>query len=284
MAVSRPGIFDYIDLYTLRLVKLKRDKREEDESFYDTFFTDEDVEKYLWDVRNCFRFWHIEDAYRMLFGDRPARVADIGSGLGMALRYLPDNAEYIGVEYSDNSRTIAEKTHAGRKADFRAGGYPDLPVENNWADLAVCLEVLEHVPDDHQAAGELFRIVKPGGHLLLSVPGTWYWPDYERLIGHYRHYTGESVRELVEGAGFELVHGYSLHKGLWRVWHYFYLFLKAIEIVITKTVKPDFSILRTRFCQWLGKRIENRVRRPDAPHDPASTFVLCRKPESDGGG
>ena len=27
----------------------------------------------------------------------------------------------------------------------------------------------EHVPDDHQAAGELFRIVKPGGHLLLSV-------------------------------------------------------------------------------------------------------------------
>jgi len=277
MARLRPGIFDYLDLYTLRLVKLRRAKREEDESFYETFFTEEDVEKYLYDVRNRFRFWHIEDCYSDLFGDARARVADIGSGLGMALNFLPQDIDYIGVEYSDASRAIAEQAHRKRKADFREGGFPDLPMEDDWADLAVCLEVLEHIPDDNQAARELCRIVKPGGYLLLSVPETFYWPDYERLIGHYRHYTGETVRALIEGAGFEYVRAYPLHKGFWRGWHYFYLFLKALEMLVTKTVNRNFSILRTGWCSRLCDRIEARMRR-DVPHDPESTFVLCRKP------
>ena len=40
-------------------------------------------------------------------------------------------------------------------------------------------DVLEHVPDDRRALEEAFRVLKPGGYLLLSTPNeTWQFPDY----------------------------------------------------------------------------------------------------------
>jgi len=274
----RPGIFDYIDLLALRLVKRARPQRTDDGSFYETFFTDDDVEKYRLDVRNAFRFWHVEDCYRELFGDAPARVADIGCGLGMVAGRVPASADYVGVEYSEATLALARRENGSRGAEFRQGGFPDLPVESGWADLAVCLEVIEHVADDAAAVAELFRIVRPGGHLLISAPGSWYWPDYQRLIGHYRHYTRAELDSRLADAGFETVCGFSQHGAFWRAYHYLYLFLKATEMAVRRTASPDFSVLRTRPVRWLAGRIEARLRGRASADDPASTFLLCRKP------
>jgi len=274
----RPGIFDYIDLFALRLVKRARPPRTDDGSFYETFFTDDDVEKYRLDVRNAFRFWHVEDCYRALFGAGAARVADIGAGLGMAAGWLPRAADYLGVEYSEAALGLARRENGRRGAQFRRGGFPALPVESGWADLAVCLEVIEHVPDDAAAAAELCRIVRPGGYLLISVPGTWYWPDYRLLIGHYRHYTRPALEALLAAAGFETVRGFPQHTAFWRAYHYLYLGMKAVEMTVRGTVKRDFSVLRTRPVRWLAARIEARLRARPHADDGHSTFLLCRKP------
>jgi len=69
-------------------------------------------------------------------------------------------------------------------------------------DLVCAFEVLEHIDDDASAAAQWLALARPGGHLLVSVPA-----DPERfgpsdvLVGHYRRYTAEGLRERLIGAG-----------------------------------------------------------------------------------
>ena len=50
------------------------------------------------------------------------------------------------------------------------GSLTAIPLASHTADVLVCTEVLEHVPDDAAAVAEMARVLKPGGSLVLSVP------------------------------------------------------------------------------------------------------------------
>ena len=58
---------------------------------------------------------------------------------------------------------------AGR-ATIKQGSLYDIPFDTASMDVALCTEVLEHVPDPQQALMEIARVLRPGGHLLGSVP------------------------------------------------------------------------------------------------------------------
>jgi SAM-dependent methyltransferase len=45
-----------------------------------------------------------------------------------------------------------------------------IPFEDNTFDVILCSHVLEHIPDDHKAMSELYRVLKPGGGAILLVP------------------------------------------------------------------------------------------------------------------
>ena len=68
-----------------------------------------------------------------------------------------DNLEYIT---SDLESPLADV-----KADIC-----DLPFGDDTFDIIFCNHVLEHIPDDHKAMSELFRVMKPGGWGILQVP------------------------------------------------------------------------------------------------------------------
>ena len=68
-------------------------------------------------------------------------------------------------------------------------------------DSAACLEVLEHVPDPFQAAREIFRILRPGGVLVLSVP---HLSRLHEEPNDFYRYTRYGVRRLLEQAGFQV--------------------------------------------------------------------------------
>jgi SAM-dependent methyltransferase len=76
-------------------------------------------------------------------------------------------------------------------------------------DVVVCHRVLEHVYDDAAALAEVWRVLRPGGLLSISVPLSldlertveWHVPD-PRRHGHLRSY-GADFPELLRGAGFE---------------------------------------------------------------------------------
>jgi SAM-dependent methyltransferase len=69
-------------------------------------------------------------------------------------------------------------------------------------DNLLCIQVLEHVPDPAAVCRELFRLARPGAHVIVSAPqSAW----LHNLPYHYFHFTNIGLRKLLEDAGFEVL-------------------------------------------------------------------------------
>jgi SAM-dependent methyltransferase len=83
-------------------------------------------------------------------------------------------------------------------------------------DLAMAMDVAEHVEDDRGFVGALVaRQLAPGGHLLFSVPA-WptLWSEHDAFLRHVRRYTPEAGRALLEGSGLRIVRSGGLFHAL----------------------------------------------------------------------
>jgi len=77
-----------------------------------------------------------------------------------------------------------------------------LPFPAERFDLVVACDVLEHVSDDARACGELCRVLKPGGRLIMSVPlHSERWTEFDALVGHARRYDVPALRVLLAEHG-----------------------------------------------------------------------------------
>src|SRR6185437_14227494 len=86
------------------------------------------------------------------------------------------------------------------------GSATDIPLDDASFDTVVCTEVLEHVPDPLKALREMYRVLKPGGYLILSTP--MYWPRHEVPYDYFR-YPYDGLLHLVKTSGFELTQLYN---------------------------------------------------------------------------
>jgi SAM-dependent methyltransferase len=79
----------------------------------------------------------------------------------------------------------------------------------NWCsafDYVLALEVLEHIRDDAAALQQWHSWLKPGGHLLLSVPAhRSHWSATDDWAGHFRRYERNEILTLLRDEGFAAV-------------------------------------------------------------------------------
>jgi SAM-dependent methyltransferase len=107
----------------------------------------------------------------------------------------------VGVELSSTSVAIARERGCGEVIE---GSVLEMPFGDGEFDLAVSLDVIEHLEDDRAALRELRRTVKPGGALLVTVPAyQWLWSGHDEINHHHRRYTSASLRQAAEAAGWQ---------------------------------------------------------------------------------
>jgi SAM-dependent methyltransferase len=81
-----------------------------------------------------------------------------------------------------------------------------MPFPDDSFDLAVSLDVIEHLEDDLAALRELRRVLAPGGALLVTVPAyQWLWSGHDEINHHHRRYTRRSLQRVAEQAGWSQV-------------------------------------------------------------------------------
>jgi SAM-dependent methyltransferase len=117
-----------------------------------------------------------------------ARILDAGCGSGRNMVDLARRGTVAGIELASSSLEVARARAVG---EVRPGSLEEpLPFGAAAFDLAVALDVLEHLRDDGAAWRELARVVAPGGRLVVTVPQyAWLWGEHDVVSHHHRRYT-----------------------------------------------------------------------------------------------
>jgi SAM-dependent methyltransferase len=135
------------------------------------------------------------------------RVLDAGCGTGGLLALLrlrrPDLAGF-GVEWD---ATAASRTRDKSGAAVVRGSVNALPFADDSFDAAVSADVLCHAAVDPAAAlGELKRVLRPGGRLIVNMPAyQWLLSAHDRRVHNVRRLTAPATAALLRQAGFERV-------------------------------------------------------------------------------
>jgi len=138
---------------------------------------------------------------RVLKGLRPATVLEIGCGQGAFGSRLAGSVDYLGLEPDPNSFAVAQARIEPRGGTVINGTHEAAPDGRRY-DLVCAFEVLEHIEDDKAALAEWIRFVKPGGHLVLSVPAFQErFGPMDEHAGHFRRYEPAQLSGLLLAAG-----------------------------------------------------------------------------------
>jgi len=177
----------------------------------------------------------------------------------------PGNQRYDGVwavePDPESARALAgsvEEVHAA------LGG-----VTRDGFDLALLLDVLEHVPDSAALLREVAARVRPGGALLVSVPNVAHWSVRASLLAgrfdyaprgimdrtHLRFFTRRTFRALLEDAGLEVVAEDAAIAPVEQVWTWpmFWILLMSFAVMFGRRYFGDFlGVLKEKWNGGMG--------------------------------
>jgi SAM-dependent methyltransferase len=173
-------------------------------------------------------------------GLRPGeRVLDLGCGAGRhAFEMYRRGADVVAFDQDADELSKVRDLFAamrqagevpeGAEADVKEGDALALPFADGEFDRIVAAEILEHVPADLQAISELFRVLRPGGSIALTVP-RWLpevvcWKlsrEYHDVPGgHIRIYTDAELVGKAESVGLVYDgrhYAHALHSPYWWI-------------------------------------------------------------------
>lgn len=133
------------------------------------------------------------------------KILDIGFGTGETMSYLKKilfNPDLYGVDTSPVAVRFAKSR--GHK-NAKRGSATELPYKAKTFDTVFALDVIEHIEDDQKVVDEMFRVLKPGGEAIVTVPGLpFIWSKHDSGQGHKRRYTRRRLVKLAKKAGFKV--------------------------------------------------------------------------------
>lgn len=138
-------------------------------------------------------------------GMRDARILELGSGSGGNIALLQSHGTLTAVEMELEARLISAERYPDQVVE--TGYLPDnLPDDLGRFDLICMFDVLEHVGPSKEALTVVAQHLKPGGHLLITVPAhPWLWSDWDELHHHFRRYTRGKLRDDASGGSLTSV-------------------------------------------------------------------------------
>jgi SAM-dependent methyltransferase len=135
-------------------------------------------------------------------------VLDVGTSTGTNLRLLRDLG-FANIAAIDSSPSAAQLCARLGLPPVTLGDACALPFEAGDFALVLATDVIEHIEEDHLAVAEVFRVLRPGGTAIFTVPAFQsLWGPQDELSHHKRRYRRPEFLERLRGAGFLIVDCY----------------------------------------------------------------------------
>jgi SAM-dependent methyltransferase len=133
-----------------------------------------------------------------------ARILDVGCGTGGNLALLMEYGKVYAMEANPDALKMAQTT---TDIEIMSGYLPDtIPFEEDFFDLIVAFDVLEHVESDQESLMRLKKHLKSSGVLMITVPALpILWTKHDDMHHHYRRYLKTSLIAQFKKAGYHPV-------------------------------------------------------------------------------
>ena len=131
------------------------------------------------------------------------QILDIGCGTGAMLDDLRPFGDVIGADFSPEALQFC--VTRGAPADLARADVRRLPFADSSFDVVTAMDIIEHIDDDKAASSEIFRVLKPGGRLLVTVPAfPSLWSEHDEALYHFRRYTAPRLKDLFQRVGLRV--------------------------------------------------------------------------------
>jgi ubiquinone/menaquinone biosynthesis C-methylase UbiE len=172
-------------------------------------------------------YWDYRDQCALSYlNDRDAAIVDLGCGEGITLekisRIYPEKS-CIGIDYLLENLFICRS----RRLDVSGGDIYQLPIKNDSIDCILFFEVIEHLDDPEKALGEIWRVLKPRGKLIILFPNDFMY-KIARITtfkikeamydpGHIKQWTPGVARKMARRNGFKVIRQRSIPFIIWPI-------------------------------------------------------------------
>ena len=141
--------------------------------------------------------WEIRHEVKNFFENiKNKRVLDVGCGDGRYKKYIIDNNEYIGIDVDESGHPNQDK-----KNDI-TWNKKKLPFENEFFDIILMTEVLEHIENVGETLDELNRVLKNNGKIFITSP--FLWKEHEKPYD-FQRFTSFGIKKIIEQKGFKIL-------------------------------------------------------------------------------
>jgi ubiquinone/menaquinone biosynthesis C-methylase UbiE len=196
-------------------------------------------------------------------------LLDFGCGSKPYEEYFKHCTSYTGLDIE-----VSGHSHQHEKIDVFYDG-KTIPFPDNHFDAVFSTEVLEHIFNPDTILKEIYRVMKPGAHLLLTCPFTW--PEHE-IPYDYARYSSFGLKSLAEKNGFELVnqektgHFFEVIMQQWILYVFYWIPKKPSWLYLTlhQLLLLPFVLVTI----VVGRLLPSRMKRKDLYH---SNILLVKK-------
>ncbi len=132
---------------------------------------------------------------------------------------MGDTGSVTGLDMNPGMLAVAREV-CPRGIEWQEANAEDMPLPDNGFDVVLCQASLMFIPDKVKALHEMYRVLAPGGRVLLNAPGSpsplweafsealhkYVGPEAAGFISHvFSLHNDDDVRQLMDTAGFEKV-------------------------------------------------------------------------------
>lgn len=162
-----------------------------------------EVEDGMWYFRAL--HGHVRRELDAVFAAQAPAVLDAGCGTGgliLRLRAARPAWRYAGIDFMPLACELARR-RCGAEVEVREASVTALPFADGSFDAVVSADVICQVDNPGAAVAEFFRVLRPGGRVVVNVPAyMWMWSYHDDSCQTKRRYTRPELRGLLRAAGF----------------------------------------------------------------------------------
>ena len=233
-----------------------------DNTYYEQYY---DFERNHWWFKARFSILQ-QYILKNIYQGIPLKILNIGVATGATTQMLMTFGSVTSIEYEKSCIDFVEEK---LPFEVQEGSILNLYFQDQYFDLVCAFDVIEHVEDDQLAVREMYRVCKPSGNCLITVPAFMHlWSEHDLINHHFRRYTYRGLNSILIDLNPIYISYYNM------LLYPFILTARVISRIVHKSahdnkLKSDFekftpgsfidSILYKVFISesfWLSKRIK----------------------------